>query len=138
MTQPPTATRFASLTVTIAFAVSGCGDLSDSTTDNHASLLEFRLTQAVLGFQNTEQSFGPSTTADELVRNAHWIDRMAVEYQEVEAVERELLAMGEPSLVELKADMAQRFRRHLATLKSDSQYVDAMHQLEILKIWSEI
>ena len=63
---------------------------------------------------------------------------MAAEYREVESVERELIAIGGSPLTELKNEMAQRFRRHLATLQSNSKYVDAMHQLEIARIWSEI
>lgn len=130
------------LTLTLTLTLAGCGDTSDSSvsssTDDQVSLLELRLAQALLGFQNAEESFGPSTTGDELVKNAHWLDRMAAEYREVEAIEREAIAAGGPGLSELKTEMAQRFRRHLATLESNAKYIDAMHQLEIARIWSEI
>lgn len=133
--------RFAAV-VSIALALPGCGEMSDSSrssgNDDQVSLLELRLAQAVLGFQNAEESFGPSTSGDELVKNAHWLDRMAAEYRKVESVEREVVALGGSPLTELKNELAARFRRHLATLESDSKYVGTMHQLEMARIWSEI
>jgi len=133
------AARVLSLALLIP-VLTGCSDLSNSpvSTDSDTSLLEFRLRQALQGFENAERSFGPSSNSDELVRNAGWLDRMAAEYREVEAIERDVIAAGGVGLSKLKNEMAQRFRRHLATFQSNSEYVDAMHQLEIARIWSEI
>lgn len=120
--------------------LAGCGDLENSPVPagSGTSLLEFRLRQAVESFENAERSFGPSTNSDELIRNAHWLDRMAAEYHEIETIEREVISAGGTGLTELKNEMAQRFRRHLTTLESDSKYVDAMHELEIARMWLEI
>lgn len=128
--------RLAAVILLVASA-SGCGYTGNSST-RKAALLRLRLSTAVEGFIKAEQSFGPSTNADELVANGHWLDRMAAEYSVVESVETQLIEHGGDPLVDLKEELAGRFRKHFATLKSDMQYVDAMNQFEIAKIWLDI
>ena len=113
--------------------LTGCGGSSNSF-----SALERDLAQALARFENAEANFSSSATYDQLIVNAGWLDRMAEQVGAIERIEAKAISMGSEPIPEIREEIAQRFRRRLATLQSDAEFLDAISQLEIARIWSEI
>jgi hypothetical protein len=116
-----------------ALMLPGCG-----SSGNGFAKLERDLAQSLARFENADNHFGPSATYDELVVNAGWLDRMAEEAVAIERIEARAVSMGSVPIPEIREELAQRFRRRYATLISDAEYLNAMSQLEIARIWAEI
>ena len=118
--------------LTIVFCA-GCG-----TSSNNFASLERNLASAIERFENAEANFSSSATYDELIVNAGWLDRMAEEAVAIERIEAKAVAMGSDPIPEIREEVAERFRRRFADLKSDAEYLNVMSQLEIAIIWTKI
>lgn len=117
------------------FTQIGCGS---GASDAKMATVKARLKVAISGFQNAEENFGPSATQGDLVKNAHWLDRMVAEFRRIEKIEKEGIELGCDSLTDLKTDLAKRFQRCAESFDSDVKYVGVMNQFEIAKIWLEL
>lgn len=113
----------------------GCAD--DAST-RELRRLDNQLTRLLEQFENAEQNFGPSANSDALVQNAHWLERMINYNKEIANIERKAVALGAKPISDLRRELDSRLTRHIQTIQSDMQYVDAIHQMEIAKIWLDM
>ena len=111
----------------------GCSE--ESGSDPRVRALQSRLSQALARFEKADQSFGPSTNSDELIKNAYWLDRMVDAYREVELVEKESVRLGFSPVPELKAEMDQRITLHVRTLESEMKFINFKVNMEIAQEW---
>lgn len=123
--------------MTIALASVCLTLLGCSAVDDKAGV-QADLTLAVSRFESAEANFGPSSNYDELVKNGHWLDRMAEEIQAIERIETKAISLGSPPISELREELAQRFRRRLTSLQSDMKYLDVKAEFERAEMWMDI
>ncbi|QEG18247.1 hypothetical protein [Gimesia maris] len=117
----------------LSLFLSGCG-----ASGNDFSKLERDLAQALARFENAESHFSSSATYDQLIVNAGWLDRMAEEVLAIQRIEAKAVSLGSEPIPEIREEIAQIFRRRLATFQSNAEYLEVMSQLEIARIWTEI
>lgn len=113
----------------------GCVE-DDSSRELHR--LNNQLNRLLEQFENAEQNFGPSANSDALVQNAHWLDRMINYNKEIVGIEQRAVSLGADPISDLRRELESRLTRHIQTIQSDMHYVDAMHQIEIAKIWLDM
>ena len=117
----------------LSLALAGCAG-----ADNALVSLEAELGLAIARFENADANFGPATNYDELIANGHWLDRMGEEILKIERIEDRAILLGADPNPEIRKAVVSRFRRRLASLQSDAEYLNAMSSLEIAKIWLEM
>jgi len=123
---------FASLSMLVAL-LSGCGK-----SQSDFAGLQRDLSLSLARFENAEAHFSSSATYDQLVVNAGWLDRMVEEVVKIERIEARAVSLGSDPIPGIRKEIAQRFRRRLATFQSNAEYLDVMSQLEIAQIWLDI
>lgn len=113
----------------------GC---ADPHPNRELHQLDNQLKRLIDQFQNAERNFGPSTNADSLVKNAHWLDRMISYNKQIITIEQKAISLGADPITDLRHELRSRINRHIQTMQSDMHYVDAKHQFEIASIWLDM
>ena len=122
----------AGLLAAISFV--GCGQSEMAKYGDLERQIVFELQR----FDTADRNFVASTNANALVENAYHLDKMAEAFREIERLEQAAISRGAGPVTSLKDRLVKRYRRHAAQFQADAQYVNAMHQFEIAKIWADL
>jgi hypothetical protein len=99
--------------------------------DDEASEVEARLAIALAHFENAELQFGPSSTPEQLVQNAGWVDRMWEAVSEANQIELTGTPELDRAIQAVRSDLMTRYQRRVGSLEVDSEIVEAMQ-------WSQL